>query len=1129
MKRIISYIIFISCIFNMISPISVVNAEETTEYEHIQLPVIYDDKFKEEVTDIPIFKNTENDIIYISIADVSPLINAEWHIKDGGFYISTNNCMYFRYYNDGNMKLIIDLSVGDAKWSKSENVLLEGNLFSCEKIGEEWYVDFIKFCDMFGITFFKVSQSTIKSSKNNIKKNINDATVKELNNIDIENDLNFKDNPYYIYLCSGTSLISLYAQIMKNEDLYLWNYSCYEKLNPSGSNDNWLEKTLKKIKYSSTTIYLTIQSQNWLSNLINDSWGITKIIAAPPYKSYEHYKKSLVNISSIDYDKSLKLEDLESINKNNNAQQLERLLNSNTIISSSDSTIKILNKYLNDQIKTSELEAFTKVSDVINCIGTPVQTWFEVEEFHNKLNSINKDKIKLLKKSIIENEYINKLSKIQEVGNKGSNRLNKTMANNILLNSIDNYTGLKDSSKEICSLYKNNDKQFKDKLSKSIEAGGYALGDTAVAKILEKSGNPYLILTGAVIGVYDGFTAWTKENFGEQLQNSENLVQSYFVQNTMKISLDIKNPENLYNRLMLMLQSSLCCFEYDKNYCQSNRNSISKMLCILNNDKSVHIDYYHDPRNNNIDKNIQRAISNYPDIMVVPIEDETTPSEIVEIPEVTATEPKSELPEIVQAVLDNEKMWLNDMNEMTYGYEGHMPKVGYNECWFQDIDMDGTPEFIVGGMGFQSDGIVIQVYNIYKYKNGSLQRIEVNGRTFSGEKEPYLELLWDGEEPYYGSGAFNNLLKVFKNNNTGEFLYTMEHKYDYTSDSDGGGVISFYVYNMNKDVFECDDNHIVYCSVDKNNIINGNYRVYNHDGEVDEQEFLKTYNSFFENLTPYETTIKSIPCTKLSAEKSGYYDTMSAEQKKQALLSSYNAWSCKENPDAELPLSKFIDKLNSQNNNHFNISDYEGVFYPTSYDDCPTAITINVQSETSANVLVEITNKNYTRYGRSEFSGNINSNPFTFEENDGFNNNCKFTLEFKDGKIYLTTKHIQLDSNAGWAIPELDKIELTKGNSENPPVSDYDILSAVNKYLRENQSQLGVWLSDSNPYCLPEHISSNKTNWSCPINLSWESYSSNEIAGSYPHFAYVDKSSLKCTLTANYETVVEFDLNDYIK
>lgn len=55
-------------------------------------------------------------------------------MKDGGFYISSNNCMYFRYYNDGNMKLIIDLGVGDDKWNKSDNVLLEGEFFLAKKL-----------------------------------------------------------------------------------------------------------------------------------------------------------------------------------------------------------------------------------------------------------------------------------------------------------------------------------------------------------------------------------------------------------------------------------------------------------------------------------------------------------------------------------------------------------------------------------------------------------------------------------------------------------------------------------------------------------------------------------------------------------------------------------------------------------------------------------------------------------------------------------------------------------------------------------------------------------------------------------------------------------------------------------
>lgn len=197
-------------------------------------------------------------------------------MKDGGFYISRDNCMYFRYYHDGNMKLIIDLDIGDDKWNKSDNVLLEGNIFSCKKIGVEWCVDFIKFCDMFGVTFRQVSPSTIQSAKDNIKKNIEDSAFEKLNSIDIENDLDFNNNPYYIYLYTGTPIISLYAQVMRDQNLYIWDYSCYENLNQSKEDDSWLEKVLKNIQYSSIATGLTVQSQNWLSNLVNDDWSIAE-------------------------------------------------------------------------------------------------------------------------------------------------------------------------------------------------------------------------------------------------------------------------------------------------------------------------------------------------------------------------------------------------------------------------------------------------------------------------------------------------------------------------------------------------------------------------------------------------------------------------------------------------------------------------------------------------------------------------------------------------------------------------------------------------------------------------------------------------------------------------------------
>lgn len=124
---------------------------------------------------------------------------------------------------------------------------------------------------------------------------------------------------------------------------------------------------------------------------------------------------------------------------------------------------------------------------------------------------------------------------------------------------------------------------------------------------------------------------------------------------------------------------------------------------------------------------------------------------------------------------------------------------------------------------------------------------------------------------------------------------------------------------------------------------------------------------------------------------------------------------------------------------------------------------------------------------------------------------------------------IEYNGGIGYVSKYYIKVNGDTENQQTNSISDNEILKAVNKYLEENQSNLGVWLSDGNPYCPSGYMASNDTNWSCPINTDWDNYSSNEIAGAYPHFAYVDKSTLKCTLTANYETVIEFDLSDYIQ
>ena len=79
----------------------------------------------------------------------------------------------------------------------------------------------------------------------------------------------------------------------------------------------------------------------------------------------------------------------------------------------------------------------------------------------------------------------------------------------------------------------------------------------------------------------------------------------------------------------------------------------------------------------------------------------------------------------------------------------------------------------------------------------------------------------------------------------------------------------------------------------------------------------------------------------------------------------------------------------------------------------------------NAKISVVYVSTNATRYSQSDFTGIVNTNPFTFEARDGFNNTNSFTLEFEDGKIYLSGSCVQ--SDGFWCIPEMNRIEMKKG------------------------------------------------------------------------------------------------------
>jgi hypothetical protein len=622
MKRILTCLVLAFYVIGMLLTMPVTAVDN--EYERFELPVISDKLKNGSIDYISMYKKKpDSETVFVELAEACNLIGAGWHVEDGGFIVN-RDCIYFRCDSDGNMKLVISSDSND-RWTNPDEVLLEGELFPCEKIGIVWYVDFISFCDMFGASISKITENSIQS----IKDKINNLFGSVSEELEFEEHLDFTNHPYYILVYSGTSLSSLYRKVFQKEDTYLWSYSSYENENIA------IDNLFDEIKYSDEMISVSFNVSNLISNVINDDYGITKIMTAH-YESSEHYKQSLINVIGVDYGQHLNESELNKVDSKGIADNLKKMLNYNTIVSSSLSTSnKILDKYL-DTTLPQELNGIDTVSKLVNFLGSPYQAYMEMCEFHNKLNGINESKIELLNKAIIENNSINKISNIQrQLENTALYDLViRGTGPTILMNSMDNYAGLTDSSKDICELYKNSNSQFQEQLKKSIESESYVIGDELIQNALEKSGVKELILASAILTVYDGFMAWTKENYGEDLQNSEEVVQYYFIERTMQKSLDLKCPDNLYNRLLLMLQASLCCYEFDKDYFDTQKQAISEMIYELENSTSLNIHYYHDPRKENVSSDVRNSILKYSDRMIVPVEDETDSTEIVEIPEV---------------------------------------------------------------------------------------------------------------------------------------------------------------------------------------------------------------------------------------------------------------------------------------------------------------------------------------------------------------------------------------------------------------------------------------------------------------------------------------------------------------
>lgn len=93
-------------------------------------------------------------------------------------------------------------------------------------------------------------------------------------------------------------------------------------------------------------------------------------------------------------------------------------------------------------------------------------------------------------------------------------------------------------------------------------------------------------------------------------------------------------------------------------------------------------------------------------------------SEVGEEPTKSTSENKVSLAEqYAQIVMDNEDIWLTPL-ELEYAYE--LPTTTIINCWFEDLDSDSTPEFIVGPTFIAWGETCSYKFDIYKISDGNL-------------------------------------------------------------------------------------------------------------------------------------------------------------------------------------------------------------------------------------------------------------------------------------------------------------------------------------------------------------------------------------------------------------------------
>lgn len=622
MKKIISTLLALILSISLFTVAGAV--DESIGYDKFDLPIISDMlPDGHQVSKIQLYVDKNKKIAFGKLSDVAKLMSADIFESDS-MYRVTKDYMCFQYDNANNMTLYFS----DQPNGK---ILLQGNLFESKKINNVWYVDFIKICDMFGIEFSKIDKTV-------------NSFIKNAQFGDYFSQIDLEKNSFYILISGKKNLSSIYQKVMSNKEKYFWDYSSL-----SEKGDKWWEKILTSIETAENKAI--IQNANRLSNIIND-WDNWTTFVFSEYDSGMHYTEALIDICSAQYIKDAIKNNTDNLSSYGSmADFLERSLHAQAVYESGENISKLFDELYNigdgkamsfvkSLFKTedyqkafkamsldSKLELGNALISVVKIGADTAKTYFQQKDLFEQIDSISPAKIALLEHSITQNDNIVNNSKTEELKEAFEDWFFRSpiRANTrIRLNTKDNAKGLIDSAETVKTLYRNIDNQNSYMADSVLQNMSFSIVDETIQNALQLSGIPELYALSVALGLSDTVMSVIKDSdLAEILKSAEKLVQYYYIEKMLLNDLDVQNPYNLYDRLLMALESSYCCFKvcsselYDdfKMEFKDEIKAISEVLMDLDYKvNGLNINYYHDPKNDNVSAEVKNYILDYNEI-----------------------------------------------------------------------------------------------------------------------------------------------------------------------------------------------------------------------------------------------------------------------------------------------------------------------------------------------------------------------------------------------------------------------------------------------------------------------------------------------------------------------------------